>query len=241
MSQGVLLFQGMTVGFLPGDFEISIDESGNTNSQVILSTSYNVIPVWLRVAKDNFISAKAASEAVKQEWCENSDKQKALLVTELAPSMQVIVSCAIALDCLYDMLKPYAKISQADIGRWKQKGTSRGDQITEIIRRVFKIKGDVLKAFKKSTKEITKFRDMAVHPTNEIKRTCVRPDIPVGVDWRFSAYKFANASNSFNATLQMFIYLYENRCNEKDVNDAIDNIFLALQELGVITLNGKKS
>lgn len=237
MSQGVLLFQGMTVGFLPGDFEISIDDAGNANSKVILSTSYNVIPIWLRIANDNFLTARTASDAVKQEWCENSDKQKALLVAELAPSLQVIVSCGIALDSLYDMLKPYAKISQADIDKWKENGTNRADQITEIIRRVFKIKGDVLKAFKKSIKEIIKFRDMAVHPTNEIKRTCVRPDIPVGVDWRFSAYKFANASNCFTSTLQMFTYLYENECNEQNVTHAMDNIFLALQELGVVTLN----
>lgn len=237
MSQGVLLFQGMTVGFLPGDLEISIDETGNTNSSVILSTSYNVIPIWLRIANDNFLAAKAASEAVAREWCENPDKQKSLLVAELAPSMQVIVSCGIALDCLYDTLKPYAKISQADIDKWKLKGTGRGDQIAEIVRRVFKIKGNVLRAFKKSIKEIVKFRDGAVHPTNEIKRSCARPDIPVGVDWRFAAYKFANASNCFDATVQMFTYLYENKCNEGDANQAIENIFLALQELGVVTLN----
>ena len=237
MSQGVLIFQGMTVGFLPGDLEISIDEAGNTNSKVILSTSYKVIPIWLRVANDNVTASKTASEALKQEWCDDPDKQKALLVAELAPSMQVIVSCGIALDSLYDLLRPHAKISQADIDKWKEKRTSRGDQIAEIIRRVFKIKSETLKEFKKGIKNIIKFRDMAVHPTNEIRRSCVRPDVPVGVDWLFSAYKFANASNCFTSTMQMFVYLYEQKCKVQKVDNAIENIFLALQELGVVTIN----
>lgn len=237
MSHGVLIFKGMTVGFLPGDLEISVDDAGNTNSKVILSTAYNVIPIWLRVADDNLSASRSASEAIEREWCDNPDKQKALLVAELAPSMQVIVSCGIALDSLYDLLRPHAKISQADIEKWKKNGTSRGDQIAEIVRRVFKIKGDTLKAFKRNIKNIVKFRDKAVHPTNKIRRSCIRPDLPVGVDWWFSAYKFSNASICFDSTMKMFIYLYENESANQDVDEAVENIILALQELGVVTLN----
>lgn len=149
MSSGVLIFQGMSVGFLPGDLEMSMDDTGNINSKAILSTSYNVIPIWLRIANDHFISAKAASEDLKTKWDDNSDNQKALLVSELAPSMQVIVACGIALDALYDLLRPHAKISQKDIDGWKGNSTSRSAQITEIIRRVYKIKGDILKISKK--------------------------------------------------------------------------------------------
>ena len=40
ISMGVLIFKGMKVGFLPGDFQISLDKSGNANSHAILSTAY---------------------------------------------------------------------------------------------------------------------------------------------------------------------------------------------------------
>lgn len=154
-------------------------------------------------------------------------------------SMQVIVSCGIALDALYDLLKPYAKISDKNIQSWKDNGTSRGAQINEVLRRVYKIKGGTLKEFKNSITQIIKFRDMAVHPTNKLKNTCVRPDISVGVDWKFSAYKFTNASNCFESTMKMFIYLYENKCYEQSINVSIENIFKSLVELKVVTLNDK--
>jgi len=70
-------------------------------------------------------------------------------MSELAPSMQTIVSCGIALDAFYDMLRPHAKIPQQDIDSWKNNGTSRGAQITEVIRRVYKIKGQNIKRIQK--------------------------------------------------------------------------------------------
>lgn len=239
MSSGVLIFQGMTVGVLPGDFQISVDDAGGVNSKLILSTSYNVIPIWLHIANNHFISARSASETLKNQWNEDTEKQKTLLMSELAPSMQTIVACGIALDALYDMLRPHAKISQEDIDKWKNNGTSRGAQISEVIKRVYKIRGETFKEFKRGITEIIKFRDMAVHPTSELKNACTRPDISVGVDWKFSAYKFTNASNCFESTMKMFIYLHENKCKEESVNVGIANIFLALQELGVVKLNTK--
>jgi hypothetical protein len=241
MSSGVLIFQGMTVGVLPGDFELSVNDAGDVNSKLILSTSYNVIPIWLSIANNHFISARTAAETLKNQWDEDAEKQKSLLMSELAPSMQTIVSCGIALDALYDMLRPYAKVSQEDIDTWKSKGTSRGAQISEILRRVYKIKGETFKAFKKNITEIIKFRDMAVHPASELKNAITRPDIAAAVDWKFVAYRFQNASTCFDSTMKMFCYLYENKCIEDSVNLSITNIFLALQELGVVAINEKAS
>lgn len=66
MSSGVLIFQGMTVGILPGDLEISVDEAGALNSKLIISTAYNVIPIWLYIANTHFINAREASESLKK-------------------------------------------------------------------------------------------------------------------------------------------------------------------------------
>lgn len=56
----VLIFKGMSVGILPGDFVISMDESGQLASKLVLSTAYNVIPLWLRIARDRLNDAKRA-------------------------------------------------------------------------------------------------------------------------------------------------------------------------------------
>lgn len=237
MATGVLIFEGMKVGVLSGDFTISIDESGSGNSNIILSTAYNVLPIWLRIARDNLIQTKKASDNTAEQWGENEKENKELLISELEPALQVFVSCGIALDALYDQLRPYAKITELDIEKWRNNGTGRAKQIAEVIRRVYNLKKEVFKQFKINISEIIKYRDLAVHPSQKLKNSCDRPDIPVGVDWKFSAYRFLNSEICFNSTMQMLIYLYENKCKEKNVNEQMENVFKALQELKVVKLN----
>ena len=52
MATGVLIFEGMTVGILPGDFVVSTDELGAVESKLILSTAYNVIPTKIFGSQD---------------------------------------------------------------------------------------------------------------------------------------------------------------------------------------------
>lgn len=234
---GVLIFKGMSVGVLPGDFVISMDESGQLASKLVLSTAYNVIPLWLRIARDRLNDAKRASEDIASNWDEDADHQKALLIAELAPSMEVIVSCGIALDSLYDMLRPHAKLSDEDINRWKVNRTGRGAQILEVVRRVLKPENKHAKEFKKAITDIIKFRDMAVHPTLELKNAHSRPDLKVSVDWKFAAYKFSNAWACFNTTTQILLFAYQRKDLDQRLVVAFKNIFEALEELGVVRTN----
>lgn len=234
---GVLIFKGMSVGILPGDFVISMDESGQLASKLVLSTAYNVIPLWLRIARDRLNDAKRASEDIASNWDDDADHQKAMLIAELAPSMEVVVSCGIALDSLYDMLRPYAKLSEADINRWKANRTGRGAQIFEVVRRVLKPENKHVKEFKKAITDIIKFRDMAVHPTLELKNALSRPDLDVAVDWKFSAYRFSNAWACFNTTTQVLLFAHQREHLDQRLVVAFKNIFDALEELGVVRTN----
>jgi len=234
---GVLVFKGMSVGILPGDFVISMDESGQSAPKLVLSTAYNVIPLWLRIARDRLNDAKRASEDIALNWDDDADHQKAMLIAELAPSMEVVVSCGIALDSLYDMLRPYAKLSEADINRWKVNRTGRGAQIFEVVRRVLKPENKHVKEFKKAITDIIKFRDMAVHPTLELKNALSRPDLDVAVDWKFSAYRFSNASTCFNTTTQVLLFAHQREHLDQRLVVAFKNIFEALEELGVVRTN----
>ncbi|NMG36119.1 hypothetical protein GRF61_16855 [Azoarcus sp. TTM-91] len=234
---GVLIFKGMSIGILPGDFVISIDESGQSASKLVLSTAYNVIPLWLRIARDRLNDAKRASEDIASNWDDDADHQKAMLIAELAPSMEVVVACGIALDSLYDMLRPYAKLSESDINRWKANRTGRGAQIFEVIRRVLKPENKHVKEFKKAITDIIKFRDMAVHPTLELKNALSRPDLDVAVDWKFSAYRFSNAWACFNTTTQVLLFAHQREHLDQRLVVAFKNIFEALEELGVVRTN----
>jgi hypothetical protein len=235
MTNGVLIFKGMKVGFLAGDLQISIDDAGSRKSTAILSSAYNVLPIWLRVAHDNLNQAKRASDAIVTKWDKAiDDERKELLISELTTSLQVFISCGIVLDALYDQLYPYAKISDSDRNAWTKNKTGRAKQIAEVIRRAYKLDNKIFKKFRQNICEIIKYRDLAVHPSNELKNTCPRPDIPVGVDWKFSIYRFPNSERCYVAIIEMFEYLYKKKGDNKHVIKLTETIFEALRELMLI-------
>ena len=120
MATGVLIFEGMRVGVLPEDFTIQVDERGSpVSTKLVLSTAYNVLPIWIRAANDQLLQARKASEAVRNGWSTNDQANRELLIAELEPSMQVFVACGIALDALYDQLRPFAKLSATELSSWK--------------------------------------------------------------------------------------------------------------------------
>jgi len=234
---GVLIFQGMKVGFLAGDLTISLNENGDISAKAILSTAYNVVPVWLKIAHDNLKAAKKVSETIATQWSENAEEQKQQLMSELAPSMQVFVSCGISLDALYDTLRPHANISDQEITAWRNNKTARYKQVIEIIRRIYKINSDALNDFRECIKQIFKYRDKAVHPSLELQQVCTRPDIPVGVDWKFSAYRYSNAKWCLTNTINMIVYLYEHKSGLEEVDNSLSNIIDALEKLQVVSRN----
>lgn len=234
---GVLIFEGMQVGIDKGDFTVEVNEKGQIKSKLILSTSYNVLPIWIQIANNNIKLSYKAHCDIKEQWNENVENRKFLLQSELTTSMQVFVACGIALDALYAQLKPFANISQTDQEGWRKNRTNRAAQIAEIIRRVYKLKNPIFDAFKKNIKSIIEFRDEAVHPTHTVKQTCTRPDIPIGVDWRFSAYRYENAAICYRRTMEMLIHLYEKKTDIASVNENMENIFKTLKEFNLISEN----
>ena len=237
MTSGILIFEGMQVAILPGDISLECTNSQSISPDIILSTAYNVLPIWIRIAHDNLRQAKQASLTISKEWPEDSGHQKELLILELEPSLQVFVSCGIALDALYDQLRPFAKLTNTQIQKWRSNRTGRAKQITEVIRRVYNLKPTIANEFKQDIAQIIKYRDLAVHPSLELKNACSRPDIPVGVDWKFSAYRFTNSEWCFQSIIKILGYLYETKSQTDNVNEQMENVILALQELKVIKFN----
>jgi hypothetical protein len=237
MATGVLIFEGMKVGVLFGDSTVRVDERGSVNANLVLSTAYNVLPIWIRAANDHLLEARKASEAVRNGWSADDQANRELLIAELEPCMQVFVACSIALDALYDQLRPVAKSSAADLRSWKDNKTARETQIAEVVRRVFRLDAETAAKFKQNLAGIFEYRDKAVHPSFQLKQTCTRPDLPVGVDWRFSAYRCSNAERCFKTTMEMLIQLYERKSHVAEVVAEMERVFAALEELKVIKRN----
>lgn len=94
-----------------------------------------------------------------------------------------------------------------------------------------------MKSFRDCIIQIIKYRDMAVHPSLELKNACTRPDLNVGVDWKFSAYKYSNAEWCLLNTINMIVYLYEHKVEINNIDESITNIIDALEELSVVQRN----
>lgn len=232
MADGVFISKGMKVGILDGDLTITTNEEGQFHMDAILSTAFNVVPYWLRIASDNLTQSRTAFLKLKDEWGEDSETQHDLLISEFLPSMQVIVACATAFDALYGMLKPFAKISDQTLASWKTNKTSRAAQIAEVIRQTHRLKPARSNEFRQAIKAIFKTRDEAVHPSNKLRRTALRPELGVGVDWNFATYRYENAKLSFENTIKIVVFLHENPAGNKDANSVLKSIvddMLALQ------------
>lgn len=234
---GVLLFKGMKAGFKSGDVSISVNEAGEITSTAILSTAYNVVPIWIKIASDNLKAVKIASEEISIIWSEDGDVQRQLLIAELAPAMQVIVSCGIAIDGLYDTLRPYAHLSDAEIQKWRENRTARYKQVVEIIRRIYKPNNQVVSDLSKSIKYFFELRDKAVHPSQKLEHACQKVGVPVGVDWRFSAYSYDNAKACFTNTINIIAFLFDSKTGRQEVDAEVTNIVEALVELRIISVN----
>ncbi len=232
---GVLIFKGMRVGFLEGDLRIGFSEDGTIESKAILSTSFNVVPLWLRVAHDNLALARTAFQNIAAQWDDDPENQKTLLIAELAPATQTIVACAIAYDALYAQLKPLAKVDNEEMAAWKKNKTSRAARISEVLRRVFRLNGEDYKQIKKVVTETIKLRDLAVHPSHELKNALNRPDVPVGLDWRFCVYRYENAATCYNNSVKLFTFFRGNASRDKAASENIESIFEALVEMNLIS------
>ncbi len=163
--------------------------------------------------------------------------QKELFFAELTPSIQAIVACGTAFDALYDQMRPFAKITDSDISAWKRKRTRRSAQIVEVLRRVFALEKETTKGFRLNIGSIMDYRDQILHPTHTIRQACTRPDISVGVDWCFSAFRHHNASIANRRTMEMLIHLYERKAVDPLAQEQMEIIFKALKEIKLVHEN----
>lgn len=229
----VLIFKGMKVGIQEGDFQISVEKDGGISSRVILSTSYSTIPMWMKIAKDSCEEAKARSRVISEAWPSDEEDQRRVLLAEFGPSMQAIVALAIAIDALYGLIISHARLDQRTLDGWRRNRTARKNRICEVFRRVFTLDKDETANCRKIVGEIMHLRDRAVHPSHELRRTMVRPDVGVDLDWRFVAYRSANSHTAYDNTIRMLLLFLQRNSSRKEPIPELLDLARMLTEHGI--------
>jgi hypothetical protein len=191
---GIFITRGMTVAIPKGGLIISLDEEGKVNSSMTVHVHYDVCPTWLDLAARHLSDARERKLLRVAAWNSNDDKAKGdTLEKEFESSMQAIMAAAIAIDSFYAALRDKTNIPKETIKSWRENSTARYKQITEILKRAFSLPPRDCVVLRNCLKEILKFRDLAVHPSGNIRAPVLHPELQTGVEWRFTVFRAENA------------------------------------------------
>jgi len=131
------------------------------------------------------------------------DLQARLMSEEARAGMVAIAAAAFALDNFADVIREFAPYIDAAKAEWRKAGTARHKQISETIRRTFKISNKGARTLRPIVGEVFRFRDWAVHPSGSFRQPLQHDLIDVGVEWRFVAFRADNAVNAVRAAISI--------------------------------------
>jgi hypothetical protein len=191
---GVFIGKGMNVSVPVGGLQISMGPSGGLQGSVRLQLHFDVVPSWTALALKHLADAHNDKLARQQAWNASVEDDKGhTLEREFQSSMQAIMASAIALDAFYAALQDKVKIDQTLRDKWRANRTARYAQIAEVIRMAFELKPKGSAAMRNYLKETYRLRDLAVHPSADLKDPILHPELGVGVEWRFFYFRFDRA------------------------------------------------
>jgi hypothetical protein len=197
---GIFVSREMTVAVPIGGLKLGIGADGNVPGNLILHVQFDVCPTWTELSLRHLEEAKTNRAAREAAWAGTDEAQKAAtLEREFEASIQAIMAAAIAIDAFYALIKTHVQLPPSLVERWRTNRTPRYSQVTEVLRRAFHLKPKGAAALRQNLKEIYRLRDLAVHPSGDIKAPILHPEINVGVEWRFVYFRAQNAELAVNA------------------------------------------
>lgn len=191
-SGGIFITRGSTLRLT--DLRIEIKDDGLVDGNLNLSLAQDVTADWLEIALSHCREAQAHSALVQERVRIAEDQELgSALEAEFRSCMQACVAAAVAVDAFYGRVSEYMDIPRATVEAWKHNRTARHARIAEVLRRAFEVHPSKVAELKKLLKEIFHYRDRAVHPPPTPTQPARRPDLNLGLEWRFVAFRLYNA------------------------------------------------
>lgn len=230
---GVFISRGMTLTIPDGGLILSIDPEGKTDSSLTLHVHFDVCPTWCQLALQHLEKARQAREERVAAWSANNEELKGkTLEREFEASMQAIMAAAVALEAFYAVVQQSVQLPPSLVDRWRNGRTARYSQITEVLRRAFKLKPKGVAVLRQNLREIYKFRDLAIHPSGKIEAPVHHPELDVGVEWRFAYFRATNAEGIVMAATAIVCDLAVNgKPADKKVQNYMKNLRDRLVEM----------
>lgn len=212
---GLFVTKGM-ISAIP-EFSISINENGEiTLDKMIFHTGLDMCPYWLEIAYEHLrITEDIHNKLISAT--NNADEQLMgdLLQKEFISGMQSIMAGCIAIDSYYASIKDLSEIPKSIMQNWRKNGTARYKQIAETLKNTFNITNDTFDKIREFLKQSFDLRDRAVHPKYGTDLPVLYPEINKITDWRYSAYRYANAKAVVEMSLSIIYRTASIKHNDK--------------------------
>jgi hypothetical protein len=200
---GVFVTKGMSIDL--SEHSITMYPDGRIEASPIrISTELNLCPYWLEIAFQHLLAADSANDRLMAAKLDKAPEAIAdALQEEFVAGMQTIMASAIALDAYYACIKERANVPAELTASWRTNGTARYKQIAEVLRRAFPMPEEAGKTLREALREITRFRDKAVHPPAGTTAPVLHPELDKVTDWRFVWFRFYNAKAATGLALSI--------------------------------------
>lgn len=210
---GLFITKGMIVS-IP-KFSLSINENGEiTSNDMIIHTGLDMCPYWVEIAYEHLGKTEDIhNQLISAKNVNNEPLMGDLLQKEFISGMQSIMAGCIAIDSYYASIKDFAGIPESLKQTWREKGTARYKQIAETLKRTFIIPQDTFQKIREFLKQSFGLRDMAVHPKYGTDQPVLYPEINKISDWRYSAFRYANAKAVVGYSLSI---IYQTASQKQD-------------------------
>jgi hypothetical protein len=203
-SNGVFITKGMRIAVPPGGLVLGISPDGKSTGSMTIHVSIDMCAPWIEIALRHLNDAVAAKALRVQAWAGTDEVAKArTLVSESEASMQAMMAGAIAWDAFYGALSEYVILPVEMRERWRKNRTARPTQVAELVCRAFKISPKGMATLRTNLKEVYRFRDLAVHPSGQLRAPVFHPELGVSVEWRFAYFRCENAKIAVDAATAM--------------------------------------
>jgi hypothetical protein len=205
---GIFITRGMRISV--ANFTISMSENGEMSTDLQLHLSLDMCPYWLNIAARHVSEAQECHRRVLEAWRGPDGEPRAIAIeAEFEAGMQAIMSAGIAIDAFYASVKEFVDLPADVTARWRTNGTARHKQISEVLRRAFRMDPRSAVNLREAIKEILRFRDSAVHPPADTRAPVRYAELGTATEWRLEAFRAENARTLCGLALSIVAQLVE--------------------------------
>ena len=195
-SEGVLVIEGSQLKI--SDLHITLNLDGPPSlSPVRVLLSWEIWPMWLRVAIEHEAAARRIRTELLQADGPDDDQLRAdLLASEARACMVAVTAAAFTFEAM--ALSAVAKAGLADgIGS----RTSAAKRIAEMLKQCFAIPSDQFKGWRAGLQQLFTARNEAVHPDTGFHEPLPHPALRAGVARPAHVYRLENAQAAVEGAL----------------------------------------